>query len=252
MKKFLSLLLGTIVITSALTDCNQKETSSVSTDGSTSMQDVINILGEAYAENHKDVKEGRCDIGLSGRALKEDEKAAGLEETVLAYDGIAIIVHPDNPVTNLSTEQIAQIYKGEITNWKDVGEEDREIVAIGCEAGSGTRDGFETITGTKDSCKYRQELTSTGDVITTVSQNPNTVGYASVAALKDSVKALSVNNAVPSESTIKDGSYNVQRPFVPVTMKDKKLSDTAQDFFNYITSDKASELISSAGIVPAN
>ena len=267
MKKLLALVLGLVMMTSALTGCGQKEAASVSTDGSTSMEKVINTLGEAFVENHKGVnftynptgsgsgitavKEGRCDIGLSSRALKEDEKSSGLEGTVLAYDGIAIIVHPDNPVADLSVEQIAKMYTGEITNWKDVGGDDQEIVLIGREAGSGTRDGFETITGTKDSCKYRQELTSTGDVITTVSQNPNAIGYASLSAIKDTVKALTVDGVAPSEATVKDGSYSVQRPFVLVTMKGRELSKTAQEFFDYATSDQVNDLIASAGVVSA-
>ena len=149
-------------------------------------------------------------------------------------------------------EQIASIYKGEITNWKDVGGSDGEIVLIGREAGSGTRDGFESITDTKDSCQYRQELTSTGDVITTVSQNPNAIGYASLAALKDNVKALTVNGVAPTEETVKDGSYLIQRPFVLVTKDGVALSETAQKFFDYITSPEAAEIISAAGAVAAN
>ena len=240
----------------------------MATDGSTSMEKVISTLGEAFTENNRDVaftynptgsgsgitavKEGRCDIGLSSRALKEEEKADGLEATVLAYDGIAIIVHPDNPVSDLSLEQIAKMYTGEITNWKEAGGEDQEIVLIGREAGSGTRDGFESITGTKDSCRYRQELTSTGDVITTVSQNPNAIGYASLSAVKDTVKALSVDGVAPSEATVKDGSYSVQRPFVLVTVKDRALSAAAQEFFDYATSREVNDLIASAGVVSAN
>ncbi len=268
MKKFLPLALGMVLMVSALVGCGKNEALSVSTDGSTSMEKVINTLGEAFVENNKDVKftynptgsgsgitavkEGRCDIGLSSRALKENEKASGLEGTVLAYDGIAIIINPDNPVDNLTIEQIAKLYTGEITNWKDVGGEDHEVVLIGREAGSGTRDGFESIIDTKDSCKYRQELTSTGDVLTTVAQNPNAIGYASLSAVKDTVKVLAVNGVVPSEATVKDGSYSVQRPFVLVTMKDRELSKTAQEFFDYITSDKVSDLIASAGVVSAN
>ena len=268
MKKILMIAMGLVMMVSILSGCGQKEPSSVSTDGSTSMEKVINTLGEAYVENNKDVnftynptgsgsgitavKEGRCDIGLSSRALKDEEKSSGLVGTVLAYDGIAIIVNPDNPVSDLSLEQISKMYKGEITNWKDVGGEDKEIVLIGREAGSGTRDGFETITETKDSCKYRQELTSTGDVITTVSQNENAIGYASLSAIKDTVKALKVDGVAPSEATVKDGSYSVQRPFVLVTMKDRELSKTAKDFFDYVTSDKVNDLIASAGVVSAN
>ena len=240
----------------------------VSTDGSTSMEKVIGALSESYMAANKDVtvnynptgsgsgitavKEGTCDIGLSSRALKDEEKAAGLQETVLAYDGIAIIVHPDNPVSDLSIEQIAKLYTGEITNWKDVGGKDAQVVLIGREAASGTRDGFESITGTKDKCQYRQELTSTGDVITAVSQNPDAIGYASLASIKDSVKALNVDGVTPSEATVKDGSYKVQRPFVLVTVEGKALSAAAQSFFDYATSPAAADIIAKAGAVAAN
>ena len=198
------------------------------------------------------VAEGRCDIGLSSRNLKDEEKAQGLTETVLALDGIALIINPDNPVNDLDLETIGKIYMGEITNWKDIGGNDLEIVLIGREAGSGTRDGFESITGTKDVCKYRQELTSTGDVITTVAGNPAAIGYASLASVKETVKVLSVGGIVPTEETVKDGSYVVQRPFVLVTKSNTELSETAQSFFDYITSSEANEIISSAGAVPVN
>ena len=196
--------------------------------------------------------EGRCDIGLSSRALKDEEKANGLTETVLAYDGIAIIVNPENPVSDLDLETIAKIYTGQITNWSEVGGNDGEIVLIGREAGSGTRDGFESITGTEDACKYRQELTATGDVITTVSSNPNAIGYASLASVKDTVKAISVGGVVPTEETVKDGSYAVQRPFVLVTKTDTKLSEVAQKFFDFALSAEANDIITGAGVVPAN
>ena len=237
----------------------------VATDGSTSMEKVIGALGEAFMEQNKGVTftynptgsgsgitavgEGRCDIGLSSRTLKDDEKASGLKETVLALDGIAVIVNPANPVSDLDVETIAKIYTGEITNWKDVGGNDAEIVLIGREAGSGTRDGFESITDTKDSCKYRQELTSTGDVITTVSTNPDAIGYASLAALKDNVKALTVGGIAPTEDTVKDGSYVIQRPFVLVTKDGAELSTAAQAFFDYATSADAADLIAAAGAV---
>ena len=198
----------------------------------------------------KAVQEGRCDIGLSSRSLKDDEKSSGLTETVLAYDGIAIIVHPDNAVADLTVQQIADIYTGKITNWEDVGGSDGEIVLIGREAGSGTRDGFESITDIKDACQYRRELTSTGDVITAVSQNPNAIGYASLASVKDTVKALQANGVTPTEATVKDGSYSVQRPFVLVTKTGTALSPAAQAFFDYATSSEASSLISQAGAVP--
>ena len=240
-------------------------TGTVSTDGSTSVEKVIGALSESFMAQNSGVtvnynptgsgsgitavQEGTCDIGLSSRALKDEEKSAGLKETVLAYDGIAIIVHPDNPVSDLSVEQLAKLYTGEITNWKDVGGNDAEAVLIGREAASGTRDGFESITGTKDKCQYRQELTSTGDVITAVSQNPDAIGYASLASVKDSVKALNVDGVTPSEATVKDGSYKVQRPFVLVTMEGKELSPAAQAFFDYAVSSNAASIIAKAGAV---
>ena len=249
-------------------DSSTSETGTVSTDGSTSMEKVIGALGESFMANNAGVtftynptgsgsgitavSEGRCDIGLSSRALKVEEKANGLVETVLAYDGIAVIVNNDNPVTDISLEDLAKVYTGEITNWKDLGGNDAEIVLIGREAGSGTRDGFESITGTADKCEYRQELTSTGDVITTVSQNPDAIGYASLASVKDSVKALSVNGVTASEDTIKDGTYAIQRPFVLVTKEGVELSTTAQKFFDYVTSSDANEIITAAGCVAAN
>ena len=240
----------------------------VSTDGSTSMEAVIGALGEAFMEANPDVnftynptgsgsgiqavQEGRCDIGLSSRALKDEEKEAGLTETVLCYDGIAVIVNPANTVEDLTVEQIAGIYTGEITNWSEVGGEDAEIVVIGREAGSGTRSGFEEITGTEDACQYRQELTSTGDVITAVSQNPGAIGYASLASVKDTVKAVKVDGVAPSEDTVKDESYKIQRPFVLATQTGVELNPVAQAFFDYITSADANEIIVAAGVVPAN
>ena len=242
-----------------------KLTGTVATDGSTSMEKVIGALGEAF-ENHNDgvtftynptgsgsgiqaVQEGRCDIGLSSRNLKEEEAAGGLEATILAYDGIAVIVSPENPVVDLDVETIAKLYTGEITNWKDVGGNDAPVVLIGREAGSGTRDGFESITDTKEQCQYRQELTSTGDVITAVAQNPDAIGYASLASLKDSVKAVTVGGVAPTEDTVKDGSYVIQRPFILVTKEDTPLSDTAQKFFDFATSVEAAQFISAAGAV---
>ena len=251
-KKFAALAIAALMGLSVLAGCSKSESGTVSTDGSTSMEQIIGTLGEAFEQKNsgvtftynptgsgsgiKAVQEGRCDIGLSSRGLKDAEKADGLTETVLAYDGIAIIVHPENPVSDLSLEQIADIYTGKVTNWSDVGGSDGEIVLIGREAGSGTRDGFETITGTAGACQYRQELTSTGDVITTVSNNPNAIGYASLSAVKDSVKALSVGGIAPNEATVKDGTYAVQRPFVLVTKANTPLSDTAQKFFDFARS----------------
>ena len=246
-------------------DAQTPVSGSVATDGSTSMEKVIGALGEAFTKANPDatftynptgsgsgitaVSEGRCDIGLSSRALKDDEKSQGLVETTLALDGIAIIVNKENTVEDLSLDDIAKIYTGEITNWSEVGGEDADIVLIGREAGSGTRDGFESITGTSDSCKYRQELTSTGDVITTVSSNPGAIGYASLAAVKDTVKKVSVDGVEATEETVKDGSYKVQRPFVLVTKDGTELSEAAQAFFDYVTSKDAADIILAAGAV---
>ncbi len=268
MKKLIVLLTIVLTFTLALVGCDGTE-STVSTDGSTSMEKVIGALGEAFMEENSDINftynptgsgtgitavlEGRCDIGLSSRDLKKSEKDAGLTATVLAYDGIAVIVNPENPVSDLDVETIAKIYKGDITNWGEVvSGTDSEIVLIGREAGSGTRDGFESITDTEGTCKYRQELTSTGDVITTVSQNPNAIGYASVASVKDTVKAITVDGIAPTEETIKNGSYVIQRPFVLVTKDGTELSESAQMFFDFALSDAADEIIIAAGAVPAN
>ena len=174
------------------------------------------------------------------------------EWTPIARDALVIFTHKDNPVKNLTKQQLTDICTGKITNWSEVGGQSGEIVVIGREAGSGTRDGFESITGTEDECSYRQELTSTGDVIATVAGNPNAIGYASLSAVKDTVKALLVGGVAPSEDTVKDGSYVVQRPFVFVTKSDAELSETAQSFFDFATSEDANELITSAGVVPAN
>ncbi len=266
MKKLICVAV-TLAMVLTLAACGGKEAASVSTDGSTSMQKVINALGEAFMEDTganftynatgsgtgiKAVKDGTCDIGLSSRYLKDSEKAEGLQETILAIDGIAILVHADNMVADLTVEQIAAIFKGEITNWNDVGAKDGEIVCIGREESSGTRDGFESITDTEDACKYRQELTSNGAVLTAVAENPNAIGYVSLSSVKDSVKAISVGGVAPSEESNKDGSYAVQRPFVLVTKEGVALSETAQAFFDFATSTAAHEIITAAGVVPAN
>ena len=269
MKKIICIALAAVMALS-LAACGGSNglSGKVATDGSTSMEKVIGALKETFeGENAgvevtynptgsgsgiKAVQEGRCDIGLSSRALKAEEEEQGLVGTVLAYDGIAVIVNPENTVEDLTVEQIAAIYTGEITNWSEVGGIDAEIVLIGREAGSGTRGGFEEIVGVEDLCQYRQELTSTGDVITAVSKNPGAIGYASLASVKDTVKAIKVGGVAPSEETVKDETYAIQRPFVLVTKEGTALTETAQAFFDFITSEAAREVISAAGVVPAN
>lgn len=269
MKKIICIALAAVMALS-LAACggNNSLSGKVATDGSTSMEKVIGALKETFEAENTGVEvtynptgssagitavaEGRCDIGLSSRALKAEEVDQGLVGTVLAYDGIAVIVNPENTVEDLTVEQIAAIYKGEITNWSEVGGIDAEIVLIGREAGSGTRGGFEEIVGVEDLCQYRQELTSTGDVITAVSQNPGAIGYASLASVKDTVKAIKVGGVAPSEETVKDETYAIQRPFVLVTKEGTALTETAQAFFDFITSEAAREVISAAGVVPAN
>ena len=269
MKKIICIALAAVMALS-LAACggNNGLSGKVATDGSTSMEKVIGALKETFEGENAGVEvtynptgsssgitavaEGRCDIGLSSRNLKDSEKEQGLVGTVLAYDGIAVIVNPENTVEDLTVEQIAAIYTGEITNWSEVGGIDAEIVLIGREAGSGTRGGFEEIVGVEDLCQYRQELTSTGDVITAVSQNPGAIGYASLASVKDTVKAIKVGGVAPSEETVKDETYAIQRPFVLVTKEGTALTETAQAFFDFITSEAAREVISAAGVVPAN
>lgn len=269
MKKIITILISVGLIVGLFTGCggtvNNTQNNTVSTDGSTSMEKVIGYLSESYMEENNGVKitynptgsgsgikavsESRCDIGLSSRDLTEEEKQ-NLDGTVVAVDGIAVIVNPENSVDDLSLEQISALYKGEITNWKEVGGTDTPVVLIGREAASGTRDGFESITDTADKCKYSQELTSTGDVIQTVASNPNAIGYASLASVKDSVKAVGVEGVYPSKETIQNGSYKIQRDFVFVTKKNTELSGAAKDFFDFATSDKADELIEKAGAIP--
>ncbi|MBQ8002810.1 MAG: phosphate ABC transporter substrate-binding protein [Clostridia bacterium] len=277
MKRFLAVLMTALTVTACLAGCGETTneiatgaaktvlSGTVTTDGSTSMEKVIGFLSEAYMEENSKVKvtynptgsgsgiqavmEGRCDIGLSSRNLKAEE-AQALTGTVVAIDGIAVIVNPDNPVGDLTVEQIGAIYRGEITNWSEVGGNDGPIVLIGREAASGTRDGFESITKTEDLCKYTQELTSTGDVVQTVASNPNAIGYASLASVKESVKAVSVEGVVPSNKTIQNGEYKIQRNFVFVTKKNGEMSAACENFFNFVISGEADEWIIAAGAVP--
>ena len=239
----------------------------VATGGSTSMKNVIAALTEGFAEVEPGVTvsydptgsgagitgatDKTLDIGLSSRALKDDEKK-DVDGTVIALDGIAIIVNKASKVEDLTVDQLKQMFTGEITNWSEVGGDDGEIVLIGREAGSGTRDGFESIVDVKDSCKYAQELTATGAVISAVEANPLAIGYASLSAVGETVKMVTVGGAACSEETVKDGSYEVQRPFVFVTNKSVTLSEQAQAFFDFATSADAADLIRTAGAVPVN
>lgn len=287
MKKALALVLTAVMSLSLLAGCGSKTTTpdapttpdrpqqaeeklsgSVSTNGSTSMEKVIGALSEQFMADNSGVSvtydptgsgagieaagNGSADIGLASRALKDEEKSGGLTETVVALDGIAVIVNAGSKVEDLSVEQIAKIFTGEITDWSEVGGEAGKISCIGREAGSGTRDGFESITKTKDACKLDQELTSTGGVIEAVAGNANAIGYASLSAVegKDTVKAVTVGGVACTEATVLDGSYAIQRPFVLVTKTDATLSPAAQAFFDYATSPAANDLIKAAGAVP--
>ena len=238
----------------------------VATGGSTSVEKVIGALSEAFMEANPGVDvtydptgssagvtgaaDGTLDIGLSSRALKEEEISKGLKETTFALDGIAIVVNTENTVADLSLEQIAGLATGEITNWSEVGGPDAPVVLIGREAGSGTRDGFESIVGVEDKCAYEQELTSTGAVLAGVAANPNAFGYVSLASVDDNVKMVTVDGVAASEETVKDGSYKIQRPFVFATKEGEELSAQAQAFYDFALSEEAAELIAAAGAVP--
>ena len=237
----------------------------VNTDGSTSMESVVKALGEAFMELNPGVTvnysgtgsgtgiqsaiDGTCDLGLSSRALKDEEKQNGAVENIVALDGVAVVINPANGVEDLTVEQIAQIFTGEITNWSEVGGTDGEIAVFGREAGSGTRGAFEEIVGVEDACKYTNEYSSTGDVIGNVASNPNAIGYASLSAVNDTVKAVKVNGVAPSEDTVKDGSYEIQRPFVMVTKEGAELSEATQAFLDFAMSADAADIIAAAGAV---
>lgn len=239
-------------------------TGTVNTDGSTSMESVVKALGEAFMEMNPEVTvnysgtgsgtgiqstiDGTCDLGLSSRALKDEEKTNGAVENIVALDGVAVVINPANSVEDLTVEQIAQIFTGEITNWSELGGTDGEIAVFGREAGSGTRGAFEEIVGV-DNCKYTNEYSSTGDVIGNVASNPNAIGYASLSAVDDTVKAVMVNGVAPSEDTVKDGTYEIQRPFVMVTKDGAELSEAAQAFLEFAMSEDAADIIAVAGAV---
>lgn len=286
-KKAMSILAASALLALTLAGCGSTETEApettdegttteqtstlsgaVATNGSTSMEEVMGVLMEQFKNDNPDVSvtydptgsgtgieaaaNGTADIGLSSRALTEEETASGLVGTEVALDGIAVIVNADSPVADLSVEQIAQIFTGEITDWSEVGGDAGEIACIGREANSGTRDGFESITETEDACVLSQELNSTGAVIQAVSSSPNAIGYASLSAVEgqEGIKAITVGGVACTEETVKDGTYEIQRPFVFVTKEGTALSEAAQAFFDFATSADASELIAGAGAVP--
>ncbi|MCG4467519.1 phosphate ABC transporter substrate-binding protein [Lawsonibacter sp. DFI.6.74] len=288
MKKLFSLALAAAMALSMLTGCggnssNANDTNGsdaqgsqagqtaqlsgvVNTNGSTSMEKVMQVLIEAFKEQQPNVTvnytgsgsgagvtsaiDGTADLGLASRALKSEEEGKGAQAHIVALDGVAIVVNPENTVEDLTVDQIAQIFKGEITNWKDLGGADEEIAVYGREAGSGTRGAFEELVGVEDACKYLNEYSSTGDVIGNVASNPSAIGYASLSAVSDNVKAVKVNGVDCTEATVQDGAYEIQRPFVMITKDGTQLSDAAQAFLDFAMSADAASLIAQAGAVP--
>lgn len=267
MKKILFLiLLIFILIYSFYSGKTSQNKNSISVDGSSSMEKLINILGEVFEQQNnvsilynptgssagiKSVIDNRTDIGLSSRNIKESELKNNIKSNTIAYDGIAIIVNSENNIKNLDINTLKDIFTKKITNWKEVGGSNSEIILIGREAGSGTRDGFESITNTVDECIYKQELTTNGDVVTSVSKNSNAIGYTSLANIKGNVNVLSIDNVMPNPTTIKNGSYKIQRPFNLIT-NNNVLSDDVNNFLKFIYSDYGRDLISKCGLIPIN
>ena len=281
MKKILSMTLAVVMCLALFSGCSSTKTETspaadasaapttaalsgtVATNGSTSMEKVIAALSEAFMAQNPGVvvtydatgsgagitaaTDGTADIGLSSRDLKTEE--TGLDATVIAVDGIAIVLNKSNTVTDLTIEQIASIAKGEVSNWKDVGGPDAPIVFIGREAGSGTRDGFESIVNVKDACKYEQELTSTGAVVAAVAANENAIGYASLSAVGDTVSAIKVGGVACTEATVLDGTYKIQRNFNLITKQGAELSAAAKAFIEFATSTEAGAYIEKAGAI---
>lgn len=281
MKKFVTTLLMLTALATLLAGCGTKPapadgtvsapaalSGTISVNGSTSMEKVIGALSEQFMADNADVKitydptgsgtgieavkNGTCDIGLSSRGLKDEELSAGLVGSNVALDGIAVVVNANSTVTDLTVEQITQIFTGAVSDWSGVGGAAGAVACIGREAGSGTRDGFETLTNSKDTCVLAQELTSTGAVIEAVKNNPNAIGYASLSAVEgqEGIKAITVGGVACTENTVLDGTYAIQRPFVLVTKDGGELSVPAQAFFAYMTSADANDLIKAAGAVP--
>ncbi|MBQ8851104.1 MAG: phosphate ABC transporter substrate-binding protein [Oscillibacter sp.] len=278
MKKIIALALAAALVT--LAGCGAKDDpaasapaaqtirGTVTLDGSTSMEKVVGILIESFNEIYPDVTisyngsgsgagitaaiDGTCDMGLSSRELKDEETAKGAVAHVVALDGVAVVVNPENTVEDLTVAQIADIFSGKVTNWGELGGADGPIAVLGREPGSGTRGAFEEIVGVEDACVYNAEYSSTGDVIGQVSTNPNAIGYASLSAVSESVKAVKVEGVACTEATVKDGSFPIQRPFLMVTKEGAELSDAAQAFLDYAKSAQVADLIAQAGAVSPN
>ena len=234
--------------------------------GSTSMEDLLTAFGEAFtvlnpkvsvevqgggsSTGVKNASEGITEIGNSSRALKEEEKSLGLNEHIVAYDGIAVVIHPDNPITNLTSAQIAGIFTGKITNWQEVGGEDTPVVTVLREAGSGTRDGFEELLKIKGQCIGTQEVNETGIVKSTVAGNKNAIGYMSLGKVDTSVKALSVDHVAPSSAAVLDKTYGLQRPYLCLTKGSESV--LVQAFFRFIASEEGQNLVAKKGYIKVN
>lgn len=242
---------------------------SVTLAGSTSMEKLANAMNEAFMEKYPNVSAtaeftgssagiesltaGSVDIGDASRALSDDEKSQGVVENIVAIDGIAVITDTANTVTDIKSEDLAKVYTGEITNWKDLGGPDEQIVVIGREAGSGTRDAFEELMDVKDSCKYAQELDSTGAVLAKVAATPGAVGYVSLDVLDDTVNGLKINSVEPTEDNILAGDYVLQRPFVMATKGEiSEQSKQVQAYFDFINSADGQNVIKSVGLIIPN
>lgn len=242
---------------------------SVTLAGSTSMEKIANAMNEAFMEKYPNVSAtaeftgssagieslaaGSVDIGDASRALSDDEKGQGIVENIVAIDGIAVITDTDNTITDIKSEDLAKVYTGEITNWKDLGGKDEQIVVIGREAGSGTRDAFEELMDVKDSCKYAQELDSTGAVLAKVAATPGAIGYVSLDVLDDTVNGLKINSVEPTEENILAGTYVLQRPFVMATKGEiSEQSEQVQAYFDFINSADGQNVIKSVGLIIPN
>lgn len=269
-KKFAALVMTTALMATVFAGCGKKKDDDISGKltlaGSTSMEKVCEALMEGFMEKYPDVtvtceytgsgagleslSSGKVDIGNSSRHVKDEEKANGAVENVVALDGIAVITDKDNPVTDLTNEELVKIYTGEIKNWKELGGKDEPIVVIGRESGSGTRDAFEELLDVKDSCEYAQELDSTGAVLAKVSSTPGAIGYVSLDVVDDSVISVKLDGVEATEENILAGTYLLQRPFVMATKGEiSSQNELVKAWFDYIESDEGKEIIRNAGLI---